>query len=337
MLSFPQTSQPLSPSQQQAWQALIEKRFFKLISGGSLTDMERVLHIAQAFAQAGSHCIDIAPEPELLYGLTELFKQQPGHQPMVMVSIPLDPDPHFRKIDLNESACIHCGICVPICPTEAFTLAPMHLDITQRLCYGCGRCVPACPTDALSLHPFQVERHIEAALENPLTEAVEIHSHYLDSTMLANFLEKWQPLLNNKLISLCFRTMDKTPSQIIEFCTVAMAQSVLPVFLQIDGIPMSGTEAPDASLPALESALLAHEVLSNAMPTVPPITISGGINLQTAQLLQQPPFQAIAGVGMGTIARKAIWHLSPPTAYEKSLEIVQAFTQRIQAETLSTC
>ena len=316
------------PAPQAMLDALSERRFFKLIGGGRFTEAERIAQLARAYVQAGADCLDIAPDAGLLDTVAHVLKECPGPAPVVMVSIPLDPDPHFRKIELDAPACIRCGLCLPECPTEALTLPADALAISQALCYGCGRCVPSCPTDALHLLPFQVESQIEAALNHPLTGAVEIHSRYVDPYMLEAFLIRWETQLEGKLIALCFRPQELPARQIIEFYQTAQARSALPVILQIDGAPMSGNDDPEASRPALEAACLTRKLFIEAGLPLPIITISGGINEHTATLLQEPHYQWIAGVGMGTVARKALWNASADAAIQIAHRITKAFQQR---------
>ena len=45
--------------------------------------------------------------------------------------------------------CVHCGVCVRICPTHAIG-ADFHTDETK--CKQCGRCVDACPAAARKLY-----------------------------------------------------------------------------------------------------------------------------------------------------------------------------------------
>ncbi len=307
--------------------AMAEKRFFKLIGGGSFTETEKIAHLARAYAMAGADCLDLAPDLQVLQTVEAVLRELPKPHPVIMISLPLDPDPHFRKIELDEPACIQCGLCLPACPTEAITL-PEILEISQSLCYGCGRCVPTCPTEALSLLPFQVESQMEAALSHPLVEAVEIHSHYVDPYMLSTFLARWQPHLRNKLISLCFRIDNLPPAQILAFYRVAAEFSPLPVMLQVDGSPMSGNDDPEASRPALEAARKTIGMFREQGLPLPAITISGGINRHTATLLKEALYREIAGAGMGTVARKTVWNLESSAAAQTAAGLVAEFKAR---------
>lgn len=56
------------------------------------------------------------------------------------------------KPTLIEDKCIHCFMCVPVCPDSCITVkdgvrAPLDLDH----CKGCGICVKVCPVGALEM------------------------------------------------------------------------------------------------------------------------------------------------------------------------------------------
>ena len=60
-----------------------------------------------------------------------------------------------RSIRLDKEACVHCGACVSICPTDALTLSDDYeLILDEEECVYCKACIPACPVKALSVKKF---------------------------------------------------------------------------------------------------------------------------------------------------------------------------------------
>ncbi|KGF72727.1 ferredoxin [Neosynechococcus sphagnicola sy1] len=57
-----------------------------------------------------------------------------------------------RELVINEQACVHCGLCTGVCPTEALTLDPQsfQLTFTRSRCIVCEQCIPTCPVQAIS-------------------------------------------------------------------------------------------------------------------------------------------------------------------------------------------
>lgn len=338
------TYQPtMTPRQLKAWEALERRRFFKLICGASFTEAIKAGQLAAVYAEAGCDCVDIAADPLVVAAVTKALNSLPQQvePPLLMVSLNVDGDPHFRKVVVEEEGCIACDACVPSCPTEALTMGATVIKVAEPLCYGCNRCVPVCPTDALITRPLeQLPELLEACLTHPQLEAVELHANSLDEEALTRFYKKVGPLLRGKLVSLCFRVPEHTgTNELKETLTIyldAFEQlsnnvGVTACFLQIDGKPMTGEAGRSAlSLPALNSAAWLLE--ENLLPSEWPVTISGGINEATARWLRKPTYQAIAGVGMGSVARKAVWSMLEGTgelhqAVKQAHQVVEAFQQ----------
>lgn len=57
-----------------------------------------------------------------------------------------------REILIDEDACVDCGLCTGVCPTEALTLEPQtfKLNFTRSRCIVCEQCIPTCPVQAIS-------------------------------------------------------------------------------------------------------------------------------------------------------------------------------------------
>ncbi len=54
----------------------------------------------------------------------------------------------------NEQRCTHCGACITMCPTQAFTLEARTRKVLfdNSKCIVCELCVRACPPRAMELH-----------------------------------------------------------------------------------------------------------------------------------------------------------------------------------------
>lgn len=54
----------------------------------------------------------------------------------------------------DEARCTHCGACVAICPSGAFSLEPKTRKVLfdHNKCVICGLCVKACPPRAMRLY-----------------------------------------------------------------------------------------------------------------------------------------------------------------------------------------
>ena len=72
-------------------------------------------------------------------------------------------EPYTATVD--EDACCHCKVCVPMCPYSA--IDPNGGKINEVLCKGCGTCVAACPSGAIRQNFFEdseIEEEIEGLL-----------------------------------------------------------------------------------------------------------------------------------------------------------------------------
>lgn len=75
--------------------------------------------------------------------------------------------PH-RYID--QSSCIACGNCEPLCPMEAITLGDKTSSIDPNECAECGTCYRAeiCPVDAITPVKLEWPRVLRETFSNPL-------------------------------------------------------------------------------------------------------------------------------------------------------------------------
>ncbi|NIM06072.1 MAG: 4Fe-4S dicluster domain-containing protein [Armatimonadetes bacterium] len=62
--------------------------------------------------------------------------------------------PLLQDIRKNEDKCVHCGLCIAVCPTDALLAErpSMKVNFNADHCVVCGECVPTCPVRAMELH-----------------------------------------------------------------------------------------------------------------------------------------------------------------------------------------
>jgi len=70
----------------------------------------------------------------------------------ILRSYGVDVHPVERAVEKDEERCIHCGLCISICPVEAIGFnGEKKVVIDTSKCIHCGSCVIVCPTKALRL------------------------------------------------------------------------------------------------------------------------------------------------------------------------------------------
>jgi len=61
--------------------------------------------------------------------------------------------PLEKDITRLETRCTHCGVCVTVCPTNAFAIDPTtrRIVFTGDKCIACELCLPSCPVRAMEM------------------------------------------------------------------------------------------------------------------------------------------------------------------------------------------
>jgi ferredoxin len=60
-------------------------------------------------------------------------------------------EPIEHDIERDDAACIHCGACTAVCPTQALAISRETMEVlfAIELCVGCELCIKACPVRAM--------------------------------------------------------------------------------------------------------------------------------------------------------------------------------------------
>jgi ferredoxin len=58
-----------------------------------------------------------------------------------------------RDVTRKDDLCVHCGVCVALCPSDALVLnqATSQVDFIADKCVACELCVKACPYTAMEV------------------------------------------------------------------------------------------------------------------------------------------------------------------------------------------
>ncbi len=61
--------------------------------------------------------------------------------------------PLSKDVRRDEDKCTHCGVCIDICPTQAFVLDPKTREVkfNKDKCIACELCIKICPPRAMKV------------------------------------------------------------------------------------------------------------------------------------------------------------------------------------------
>lgn len=59
-----------------------------------------------------------------------------------------------KEIMIDEDACVDCGLCTGVCPTQSLSLNPhsFRLSFNRTTCSVCEQCILTCPVNAISVN-----------------------------------------------------------------------------------------------------------------------------------------------------------------------------------------
>lgn len=96
----------------------------------------------------------VTPKEEGLLVLELSGEQRDYEQGMqYLAGIGVGIQPLSQNVIRNEARCTHCGACITICPTGAFTLElpSRRVNFEAEKCIACGLCIKPCPPRAMEV------------------------------------------------------------------------------------------------------------------------------------------------------------------------------------------
>lgn len=124
----------------------------KRVKTSPLSSFSKAKLIAQLLKEWIENGKFLLSEPVQKISLEENFK------PMVMIEPEEIEYRENRKIKVpegkylyrDEDECIHCGVCISICPVDAFYHdEEWNVCVNYEKCTGCGVCEDVCPVGAI--------------------------------------------------------------------------------------------------------------------------------------------------------------------------------------------
>lgn len=328
-----------SPSKE----SLEKKNFFKIVCGASFTDLVAVENLAFLFTLANVDMIDLAPRADVIFAARKGVKKAlnfdfDASSPEIMASIQLDEDPHFRKAEVDFNACDICGVCVKVCPTEAFSIKDPKSNFiyASERCFGCGICPDVCHVDALKM--VQTTPSPKEALEEIIklgVSSVEIHFGKGYKRLESIWDEIKHLVFALDCISFSIGSNLLTNEEILEAAQLCFRLAGEGIIIQCDGKPMSGGLKNGNNLD-MDSIDVAKLVLAENMPVY--LQISGGTDegsYTKAKELNVP----INGVAIGSYARKKLMPyiskkdlMEDKELLEKGLKIAKSLVGSVKLE-----
>ena len=301
--------------------ALEEKIFFKLVCGASLTDIKMIENLSFVFTLAGAHVIDLAPSADVIFAARKgvqkaLSRDMLQHvsTPLLMASIQIDTDPHFRKIEVDYNLCDLCGACIKACPTEAFKIEGKKFIYLIERCFGCGACPSYCHVSALNLV------NTKPAPKQTLKEMILLGVKSIEFHFGENF--KRLEIIWDEIKDLLVEASGQMPllsfsigsglladEEIKKAANLCYRLAGKDIILQCDGIPMSGALDKEhkgtfgGNNSDNKSLHVAKIIQEEKLPVY--LQISGGTNQYSYAKAVESGIN-VNGVAVGSYARKLL-------------------------------
>lgn len=323
---------------------LATRKYFKLVCGAGNEDAEEVKRLTVLYTLAGSKGLDVSAKVNVvehcMAGIDLAFELAPKlgikleTRPFITVSVGMPGDHHVRKAFIDLDTCVHCDLCIPVCPTDAI---PSELIVIEDKCIGCGNCSAICPKDDIISYAHN-DRELRTLLPQCLNagaEHIELHAAIADDTSI---MDEWQMVSDinpNGHISMCLDRLHLSNFAFEERVRKAKEIAGDRLIIQSDGYPMSGGE--DDFNTTLQAIATADVLNKKFNMTIDKKTkklryrsqikvnqlLSGGTNSLTTVLADQAGVR-FQGSSLGTFARKIVKDVISNDDFYDNLEVIKS-------------
>lgn len=250
---------------------LNEEKCFKMICGAGNEDRDQVKKLSFIYTLAGAKVLDISANVDVVksavYGIDLAFNYANKlgvnliTRPFIMVSIGMPGDHHVRKSYIDPNKCVSCGLCAPVCPTNAIPFGfEKDLDryiklggsyenedqskeiVIKDLCIGCGKCSNICPKDDIISYRHN-ERQLRELLPQCLdagAETFELHASVEEHDVTIKEWELITEINPHNFNSMCLDRLNLGNLNLEHRIHQAKIISKNKLIIQADGYPMSG-------------------------------------------------------------------------------------------------
>jgi ferredoxin len=329
---------------------LKQRNCFKMICGAGNEDKHQVKRLSLIYTLAGASILDVSANVDVIkfskQGIDLAYKKAKKlnlsikNRPFIMVSVGMPGDHHVRKSYIDPHKCIACGLCIPVCPTDAipkqfhkklnvfkelngsFEIENQQKEIVVKdLCIGCGKCSNVCPKDDIISYRHN-ERELRDLLPKCLeagAECFELHAAVADEDVTIKEWNLLNEINNTNFNSMCLDRLNLGNLNLEKRIENAKKISKDRLIIQADGYPMSGgNDDFNTTLQAVACAdvinkrfnikankknKLINDLYKNNSEIY--IVLSGGTNSLTKKLADSAGVK-INGVAIGTFARKIV-------------------------------